>query len=261
MIGRSDGQRETVPLGVAHVAEVVDVRALAVDELAELAMAHEVEREHLDIAVAAVLELHAVAARALGRLDARPALLQRHRRRHFDGDVLAVLHRVERDRRVQLPGRRDVDEIEVAVAHRLPRLRLVGTRALLAVVDEVAAGRRAAVLLHDLLHPVDARLVEVAERRDLHAGNRREAVHRAGAAHPEAHHADAHLLDRRHRERRHRARSADPGGGRDAARQRGGRPHPHRSLEKITTARFHVVHVRLIPFPSCVPTPPGTGWR
>ena len=170
--------------------------------------------------------------------------------------MLAMLHRVERDRRVQLPGRRDVDEVEVAVAHRLPRLRLVGTRLLLAAVDEIATGRRAAVLLHDLLHPVDARLVEVAERRDFHAGNRGETVHRTGAAHAEAHHADAHLLDRRHGERRHCARRADLGGGRDAARQRGGRPHPHRSLEKITTARFHVVHVRLIPFPFLCPDSP-----
>ena len=227
---------------VVEAPEVVDVRALAVHELAEDAVAHEVEREHLDVAVAAVLELHAVALRALGGLDERVALLKRHRGGHLDRDVLAMLHRVEGDLGVERPGRGDVYEVEVAFAHRPVGGGLVRPAVARRLVHEVLAGLGLAVLGEPRLLVRDAVPVEVAEGGHLDAGDVGQAVHGAGAAHPEADHADADLADRLVGVGRHRAGGAYLGvSGCRAPRVGGGCAHPGCSLQKLAAVSLHVV--------------------
>ena len=66
------------------LAQVVVVGALGVQQLAEEARLHHAVDQHLLVAVVAVLDHHAVAARPLGDLDELPALLEGHRRRHLD---------------------------------------------------------------------------------------------------------------------------------------------------------------------------------
>ena len=111
-----------------QLAQVVQVPALRVQQLAEDALPHHVEDHHLFTVVAAVLHHHAVAARLLGRVHQLPALVDRRRHRHLGGGVLPLAHRLDAHRRVQLPGRDDEDEVEIAVAQPLPLLRPAGVR-------------------------------------------------------------------------------------------------------------------------------------
>ena len=104
--------------------QVVDVRALAVDDLAHYPLAHEVEHKHLRLAVAAVLKLHAVAAELLGRLDQLPALLYRECAWNLRDDVLACVHGVERNRNMEIPRRSIIDEIDVRIVAKLLPLLL-----------------------------------------------------------------------------------------------------------------------------------------
>ena len=108
-------RRRFVPVPVVVRPQVVDVGAFGVDELAELAETAEIEREHLHLAVAAVLELHAVAAKPFGGLDELPAFLDRERGGNLSRDMLAGVHRVERDWHMQFPWRGVVDEIHIRV--------------------------------------------------------------------------------------------------------------------------------------------------
>ena len=105
--------------------KAVDVRAFRVGQLAEKALVAQVERQELILAVAAVLEQHAVAAVALRRIDYLPGLLDGLAARHLDVDVLAAVEGVCDHLGVQLRRRRDVDDVDVrVVAERLPAVRL-----------------------------------------------------------------------------------------------------------------------------------------
>ena len=180
---------------VAERPEVVDVRALAMHQLAKYPLAAEVEREHLAFAVAAVLELHAMAFRAFARLDERPAILEIHRRGHFDEDVLAVFHRLEGDRNMHVPAGRVVDHVDAAPSAHLAPFILGSAERL---------RRGLAVVLEPLLLGDDAILDEIAQGAHLHAGNVCQAVHRAAAAHAEAHDAHTHLFELRRGKALHR---------------------------------------------------------
>ena len=159
---------------VYHLPEIVYVRALRVDELPEHPRADEIEGEKLHFAVAAVFELHAVAARALGRFDEHPAFFERHRGRDFHRRVLAVLHRILGHRRVERPRGDDIDEIEIAFAKSLPSL-VAGIFPRL----RLFAGGKPLLLCRHALG------IEVAEGNDSIAGNRRKAVDSPRAAHAE----------------------------------------------------------------------------
>ena len=218
------------PVAVVVAPEVVDVRALGMDEVAELAEAAEVERKHLDFAVAAVLELHAVALEPLGSLDELPALIDGKRGRNLDRDVLAGVHRVERNRNVKLPRRRVVDEIDVLVVAEL--LPLLGA----ASVD---LRRGTARLLDCRERTLDAHGVQVADRGYLAAGNRVEAGD-AGLATTETDDADSQLLERlvgvgRHRPAFAEAEALCRGASDDSCR----RAHPRRTLDEIPAICIH----------------------
>ena len=220
-----------VPLVVVGRAEVVDVGALAVGDLAQKAEVHEVEGEHLVFAVAAVLELHAVALRALARLHELPALLHREGARHLGDHVLAVLHRVERDRHMQLPGRGVVDEVDLGIlAHALP---VLGP---LVAVDL----RRRRLLVGEVLErALAARGVDVADGGDVTARHEREAGN-AGLPASESDHAHAQVAERLVMVGGHLpgTRDADILG--HAMRGNCGGAHPKRPLQEISSVLLHV---------------------
>src|SRR5262249_1346282 len=58
-------------------AQVVQIRALAVQQLAEHALATHAQAHELFAAIAAILQHHAVALRLLGGVDELPALVER----------------------------------------------------------------------------------------------------------------------------------------------------------------------------------------
>ena len=154
--------------------------------LAEHAELREVEGQHLDLAVAAVLELHAVALRLLARLDELPALVHRKRGRHLREHMLAALHRRELDRHVQAPRRGVVDDVHVRV------------------VAEPLPGRVAQILLRGGLLPVGQHLLRlldlllhvVADGRDRDARQLARAVDDPAAARAHAHDAQPDVGDR-----------------------------------------------------------------
>ena len=100
------------PIGELDAAQVVEVAAFGVQELAERALLDHVEDHHLHTVVVAVLHHHAVLLVLLGSFDHRPALIDGHCRRYFGGGVLSVLHRRQHDRHVPLPRCGVVDQIQ-----------------------------------------------------------------------------------------------------------------------------------------------------
>ena len=101
----------------------MNIGAFGVEYLAEQPVLSHVERRQLEEVVDTVLEHHAVALCLLGSVDQLPALVERHGGWDFDGDMLAVLHGINRHRDVQLPRGADVNQVDViAPAKFLPPL-------------------------------------------------------------------------------------------------------------------------------------------
>ena len=122
------------PVVVAPAAfEVVVVGAFGMDNLAEKAAPGHLQGGEFEAVVAAVLEDRAMAAGALGGLHEGPALIQRLGGRDFQGDMLAVLHRVDGYFHVRAPVRADVDKVHGGV---------LAERAVVRVRGEGAAGIR-----------------------------------------------------------------------------------------------------------------------
>ena len=171
---------------VRHVASVVVVRALGMYDLAEDALPREVEREHLDLAVDAVLELHAVDLALLCGLDHLPTILHRERGRHLGKDVLAAVHRGKCHGNVQVPRRGVVDHVHVArITQRTERLRTL-----------VHLRFRTFLAGEGLLRLVDLVVLDVTHRRHHHAGELAHAVDHAHAARTDTDHAHAHAFQR-----------------------------------------------------------------
>src|SRR2546422_131658 len=82
---------------------VVEIAALAVEQLAEQAALGEDEGQHLAAVVAAVLHHHAVPLLLLRRLHELPALLHGDGGGDLGGGVLSRAHRGQADRHVPLP--------------------------------------------------------------------------------------------------------------------------------------------------------------
>ena len=101
------------------VANGMDIAALYVDDGAHVATSCSSERGKVETVVAAVFEHGAVALRALGGIDQRPTIDQRHRGRNLDGDVLPAVHRLERNRNVRCPVGADINEVEVVAATKV----------------------------------------------------------------------------------------------------------------------------------------------
>ena len=211
------------------------IRRLAVHEIAEDTLAAKVERQELRLAVAAVLELHAVTLRALRGLDLRPALVNRHRGRDFGKDVLAVLHRIERNGRMQVPRRRRIDDVDVRIfAQRLVRL---GSEILLRL--RKTAVRDGLLLFRDFLGD------DIADRRHLHPGNCRQPPDRTRPTRAKADDADTDLLHRRTPEPLHRCafRPEKPRARASARECR--QTHPSRSRQKLPSVHVTLSRLRL----------------
>ena len=106
--------RVEVPL----VNAVVRMGAMAVDDLAEQALADHVQHGQVVAAEAPVLQHHAGHAGGLVRFHQIPTLIQRDGTRHFHAGVLAGLHGADRHRRVPLPRRGDDHRVEIAASHQ-----------------------------------------------------------------------------------------------------------------------------------------------
>ena len=219
----------------AHVAQVVNVRALAVDDVAKHAELRQVEGEHLDLAVAAVLELHAVALRLLALLNELPTLVDAERARDFGEDVLAAVHRREGDRDVKLPRGRVVDDVDVRiVAKRLPRLV-----AKILLRGRLFGVRQTTLGLLDLLR------VLIADRRHGDAREPLDALHHALATTAHAHDAKLDLRNRRRGVTVHRRTFRAPEKTEEAAgfrrtRTRSGRTGKEGGLQKAPTIHIHI---------------------
>ena len=171
-----------VPVGLPEGIQVVLVGAFRVDGLADGAGLDHRQGAQLEEIVAAVLQHNAVLARALGRVDEGPDVLQGAGGGHFDGGVLAVFHRAEGDGHVVAPVRADVDEVEVLLlAERLVGVFRAG----------VFLGGGHAAPGEDGLAFGDAFGNDVAEGGDDSAGDIGQAFHGVPAAHAEADDADA----------------------------------------------------------------------
>ena len=171
-------------------ALVVDVGALAMLEVAEEALALQVEHEELFLPVAAVLEDRAVALVFFGGVDDIPALVDRQPAVHFDEGVLAQFHRADGHRLVPFPRGGDIHHVEVfACDEFLPGV-------FVAAVDR---RRPAGLLPHDLSLRLRAFVEDIAERDDLDEGSG-DARSDVGTAAVEADDAHADLFLRLRRQ-------------------------------------------------------------
>ena len=225
------------------VAQVVQVRGRAVQRLAEHAGVHQAIHQHLVVAVVAVLELQAVPAVLLARVDERPQVLERHRERAFARYVLPGLEGGEHHRHVPLPRGGRVDEVDVVALHQL-------FEGVVAVGMErghrcSGVGDHLGGLLRLLGHVV-------AQRGDAHAWAAQKFMNEGPPAEPRADDGDAHRLvplegDALHggagqrrggrgvRLRRRRHRLGD--GRRKCARRAQGSAGESRGLQQIAAAQ------------------------
>ena len=121
-------------------------------------------------------------ARAFGRVDEGPDVLQGAGGGHFHGGVFAVFHRAEGDGHVVAPVGADIDEVEVLLlAEVLPGV--FGARVSLRG-GQAALGQGFLALGHTLGD-------DVAEGGDGDPGNVGQAFHGVAAAHAETDDADA----------------------------------------------------------------------
>ena len=220
-------------VGRDDLAKVVDVGAFDVVDLAEHAHAREIELQELDLAVDAVLELHAGHLELLARLDELPALVNGERARHLDERDLAAQKAAQADRMVQRPRRRAVDDVAVAEVAEI----LVG------LVADVGLDLVDALVLL-LPEPsevlVNALLPCVAERNDVHAGNHRDAMDRSRAALTDADESDANALAHQLAVDviLHLSAFAETETIELAARGKRRRTHPRRTLEELSSVHF-----------------------
>ena len=90
------------------------------------------------------------------------------------------------------------------------------------------------------LSRIDTLLEQVAQGHDVDTGNGRQTMDRTRTAHAQSANAHTHTLERRYGKGSHRTGRADLCRRRDTSRHGRSRPHPSRSLQKITTISFHI---------------------
>ena len=179
-----------IPEGI----QVVDIRSLDMEDVAEQPLFGHVERRELEEVVDAVFEHHAVAPGLLGGIHQLPAFVERRGGGNLHGDVFALLHGVDGHRDVLLPWSDDVHEIDVvAFAELFP-----------ALLTAVSRGFGQSAAHEDRLRAVDPLGVEVAEGFDLDAVEVGEALHGARTAHAQPDEAHADGLHRSRLESQHR---------------------------------------------------------
>ena len=177
------------------LAQVVQVRGLRVQHLAEHARVHHAVHEHLGLAVAAVLEVQAMFAGLLRCVDQRPQILERRADRAFAAAVLAGVERGEHHGDVPFPGRGRVDEVDVVALHE------VFERVIAAAVRRGRGMAGVGDHLRGLRHLVGD---DVADRDDLHVVDGEQLAEHGAAAESGADDADADGVVPLERNRAHR---------------------------------------------------------
>ena len=139
--------------------------------------------------------------------------------RRVHGDVLALLHGVDRHRHVLLPRGDDVDEVDVAaLAELFP-----------ALFAAVSRGLGKSATREDRLRAIDPLGVKVAEGLDLDAVEMSEALHSTRTAHAQPDEAHPDRLHRSRPEPQHRFLAR-------LARRRVEHDHPVDGLPAFRTA-------------------------
>ena len=167
------------------LAQVVEVRRLRVQHIAEHPSVDHPVHEHLGFAVVAVLEMQAVAPRLLRRVHERPQILERRADRTLAPAVLSRRQRGEHHRNVPLPRRRRIHKVHIIPLHEgfEPAIatRVAGRRNLAGVGDHLRRAR-------DLVG------YHVRERHDFHVVQREELTQHRLASKPRPDDSDAHGL-------------------------------------------------------------------
>src|SRR5205814_10591815 len=86
----------------AHLANLVDVSAETVGQIAEDSGAHHLLDHHHRLGVEIIFQHHVFAAVLFDAFDQGPAFIDAHAGWHFRADELAGLHRIDRHLRVKL---------------------------------------------------------------------------------------------------------------------------------------------------------------
>ena len=185
------------PVALVHVPiglQVMAVRSLHMDDFTEHALLDHVQAGQLEEIVAAVFQHHAVLAGTLGRVHQGPAFRDGRRSGHLDGDMLPMLHRIDRDRGMKLPGNGQVNQVDV-----IPLAELL-VAFLTAVFIQGAGGADPFQDLLGLFHAVRIQVAEGHDGRIFHIG---QATDGAGAAVAETDEADPDVFDRLRGEAQH----------------------------------------------------------
>ena len=153
----------------------MDIAALYVDDGAHVATSRSSERGKVETVVAAVFEHGAVTAGALGGVHECPTLGERHGCRHFNGYMLAAVHRFEGNGRVRGPVGADINEVEVVAATKV-----------------LVVGEGCWVLGDFLHHRLQALFRNIAESGDFGMFYLQKSLHGLLTALAESDDADAH---------------------------------------------------------------------
>ncbi len=169
------------------LAQVVQISALAMQELAEHAQSHEMQCQHLAPVVATVLHHHAVLLELLGGVHEVPAIVYRHGGGNLGHGVLATLHRGEQHWDVPLPGRRREHQIQLLLGtHALEVARAAGVPRGLGLICRNDRG----------LRPRHFPVHDVADGPDFCSLDFEQVVHVDAALSPHADEADAYAVNR-----------------------------------------------------------------
>ena len=130
----------------------------------------------------------------LGHIHKSPDVLKRGCGRDLNGNILAVLHRIEGDRNVMLPVSTDVNKVDVVTVAKL----FVGLCA-----SGISGGLRESSVFQCLLSLFDTVGLHVTECSDLHARDVGVTLHSAGATHSDADKGDPDSVHRRDGQPKH----------------------------------------------------------
>ncbi len=161
---------------VPVLRKIVDVGALGMQDLAEQPLLGHVETRQFEEVVNAVLEHHAVTARALRGVDQLPALLDVGGGGNLDGHMLAVLHGVNGQRHMVHPVGGDVDQVDIVTLAKL----------FVSLGAYVLVGRRLACIGQSLLALGYIVGLKIAQTFDLDPVDMGETVDGGRTAHAES---------------------------------------------------------------------------
>ena len=106
-----------------HGAQIVNVRTFRVCEFSENTVSHHVQNKHFLVAVTAVFENHAMPLRQLRSIRQCPTFVHGNGGGNLDKNVFSRIHRTQRHRNVQIPRRRNDNDINIlALAKIFPRI-------------------------------------------------------------------------------------------------------------------------------------------